>query len=106
MIHIADAEAGVPTPAGEHAIRLFEHGTLKVILSRPTPPNQQTPHEQDELYIVGRGRGVLVHDGRRDSFGPGDLMFIAAGTEHHIEDFSADLTVWVVFYGRQGGEVA
>jgi hypothetical protein len=32
-------------------------------------------------------------------------MFIAAGTEHHVEDFSEDLTVWVVFYGQQGGEV-
>jgi len=104
IIHLADALARLPTPAGEHALSLFAHGTLNVKLSRPAPPNQQTPHEQDELYIVARGRGVLVHDGRRDSFEPGDLMFIAAGTEHHVEDFSEDLTVWVVFYGPPGGE--
>jgi len=32
-------------------------------------------------------------------------MFIAAGTEHHFEQFSDDLAVWVVFYGPEGGEV-
>lgn len=105
VIHLAEAEAAIPRAAGEHAIGLFQRGTLNVKLSQPVPPNRQTPHEQDELYVVVRGRGVLVHDGKRDSFETGDLMFIAAGTEHHIEDFSDDLTVWVVFYGQQGGEV-
>ena len=52
-----------------------------------------------------RGRGVLVHDGKRDPFEAGDLLFVAAGTEHQIEAF-ADLAVWVVFYGVEGGEVA
>ena len=104
VIHLAEAERAIPTPTGEHAVGLFEHGTLSVKLSQPVPPNRQTPHEQDELYIVARGHGVLVHDGRRDSFKSGDLMFIAAGTEHHVEDFSDDLTVWVVFYGQRGGE--
>ena len=102
VIHLAEAEAAIPTAAGEHAVALFQHGMLSVKLSQPVPPNRQTPHEQDELYVVVRGRGVLVHDGRRDSFEPGDLMFIAAGTEHHVDDFSHDLTVWVIFYGPSG----
>jgi mannose-6-phosphate isomerase-like protein (cupin superfamily) len=104
VIYLAAGQAAIPTAAGEHAIALFQHGTLTVKLSQPVPPNRQTPHEQDELYVVVRGCGVLVHDGRRDSFETGDLMFIAAGTEHHVEDFSEDLTVWVIFYGQQGGE--
>jgi len=78
--------------------------TLKVKLSCPVRPNQQTPHTQDEVYVIVRGRGVLFHDGKRDEFGPGDLMFVAAGTEHRFEDFSDDLTVWVVFFGPEGGE--
>jgi mannose-6-phosphate isomerase-like protein (cupin superfamily) len=69
-------------------------------------PNAQAPHLQDEVYVVIRGRGVLFHDGRRDPFEAGDLMFVAAGTEHHFEDFSDDLAVWVVFYGPDGGEIA
>src|SRR5262245_4928371 len=91
VIHLAKAEAAIPKAAGEHAIGVFRHGTLSVKLSQPVPPNRQTPHEQDEVYVVVRGRGVLVHDRRRDSFEEGDLMFIAAGTEHHVEDFSDDL---------------
>ena len=74
-------------------------------LSLPVRPNEQTPHVQDEIYVIVRGRGVLVHDGRRDTFDTGDLMLIAAGTEHRFEDFSDDLAVWVVFYGPDGGEV-
>jgi mannose-6-phosphate isomerase-like protein (cupin superfamily) len=57
------------------------------------------------VYVVVRGKGVLSHDGQRDRFEPGDLLFVAAGTEHRFEDFTEDLTVWVVFYGLRGGEV-
>lgn len=104
IIRLAEAERHIPTPEGGHALSVFEHGTLKLKLSKPVPPNRQTPHEQDELYVVIRGRGALVHDGGRDEFEAGDVMFIAAGTEHHMENFSDDLSVWVVFYGPQGGE--
>ncbi len=83
----------------------MRRGSLNVKLSLPVSPNQQTPHEQDEIYVIVRGSGVLFHDGKRDSFVSGDLLFIAAGTEHHFEDFTEDLSVWVVFYGPQGGEV-
>ena len=84
---------------------MLQRGTLELKLSLPVSPNQQTPHERDEVYIIVRGEGVLFHDGQREPFKAGDLMFIAAGTEHHFEAFSADLAVWVVFYGPTGGEV-
>lgn len=84
----------------------YNVGTLDVALSLPVPPNQQTPHTQDEIYVIIRGRGVLVHDRKRDRFEAGHLLFVAAGTEHHVEDFSEDLAVWRVFYGPTGGELA
>jgi hypothetical protein len=31
--------------------------------------------------------------------------FVAAGVEHHYEDFSEDLALWRIFYGRRGGEL-
>lgn len=105
VIHLAEAQAGIPGPAGEHAKSLLQRGTLHVKLSLPVSPNQQAPHAQDEVYVVIRGRGVLFHDGQRDPFEPGDLLFVAAGTEHRFEDFTDDLAVWVVFYGPAGGEV-
>ena len=105
VIRLARARARIPGPAGEHSVSALQRGTLDVKLSLPTPPNQQTPHAQDEVYVVIRGRGILLHDGERDPFESGDLLFVAAGTEHRFEDFSEDLAVWVVFYGPRGGEV-
>ena len=105
VIRFAETQAGIPGPAGEHSVSFLQRGTLNVKLSLPVPPNQQTPHAQDEVYVVIRGRGVLLHDGERDPFESGDLLFVAAGTEHRFEDFTEDLAVWVVFYGPRGGEV-
>ena len=105
VIRFAEAQKGIPGPAGERSVLVLQRGTLDVKLALPVPPNQQTPHAQDEIYVVIRGRGVLVHDGKRDSFESGDLLFVAAGTEHHYEDLTKDLALWRVFYGQRGGEV-
>ncbi|PYR27711.1 MAG: hypothetical protein DMF98_05045 [Acidobacteria bacterium] len=60
VIHLAEAEASLPGPSGERAITLLRRGSLDVKLSaRPLRPNRQTPHTQDEVYVVVRGRGVL-----------------------------------------------
>jgi mannose-6-phosphate isomerase-like protein (cupin superfamily) len=107
VIRLAEVQGGIPGRAGEHSVSLLQRGTLDVELSLApkVPPSQLTPHAQDEVYVIIRGRGVLLHDGKRDSFAPGDLLFVAAGTEHRFEDFTGDLAVWVVFFGPQGGEV-
>jgi len=105
VIHLTEAHAAIPGPPGAHALSFLQRGTLHVKLSLPINPNQQTPHTQDEIYVIVRGSGILYHDGKRDAFGPGDLMFVAAGTEHRFEDFTDDLAVWVVFYGPDGGEI-
>jgi mannose-6-phosphate isomerase-like protein (cupin superfamily) len=105
VIHLAEARMGIPGPAGDHSVSLLRRGSLQVRLSLPVVPNQQTPHEQDEVYVIIRGRGILLHDGEREPFEAGDLLSVAAGTEHHFEDFTEDLAVWVVFYGPGGGEL-
>jgi mannose-6-phosphate isomerase-like protein (cupin superfamily) len=100
---LLEAQAGIP--AGERSVIVLQRGTLDVKLGVPARPNEQTPHEQDEVYLVIRGRGVLFHNGKRDPFESGDFLFVAAATEHRFEDFSDDLLVWRVFYGPRGGEV-
>lgn len=105
IIRLADARAQIPTPDGGHSASLLRRGTLNLKLSLPVPPNEQAPHEQDELYFIIRGSGVLFHNGERSRFEAGDAMFVAAGVEHRFEDFTDDLSVWVVFYGPEGGEV-
>jgi mannose-6-phosphate isomerase-like protein (cupin superfamily) len=106
VIRFAEAWNGIPGPERQHAVSVLKRGTLDALLARaPARPTAISAHDQDEVYVVVRGRGVLLHDGERDAFEAGDLLFVAAGTEHRFEDFSEDLAVWVVFYGRSGGEV-
>ncbi len=103
VISFAEAQAGIPT--GERSVRVWQRGPLDVAFALPVPPKEQTPHTQDEIYVIVRGRGVLMHDGKRDPFESGDILFVAAGIEHQFQDVTEDLALWRVFYGPHGGEV-
>jgi mannose-6-phosphate isomerase-like protein (cupin superfamily) len=103
VISVAETQATIP-PA-EHAVIAFRRGPLDIALSFPVRPRRQTPHAQDEIYFIIRGRGWLIHDGKRDPFESGDLLFVAAGIEHQFEDISEDFAIWRVFYGPEGSEV-
>ena len=105
VIRFADAQTSIPGPSGERSTLVLKRGTLDVRFALPVPPNEQTPHTQDEIYVIFRGKGVLFHDGKRESFESGDLLFVAAGVEHRLEDFTEDLALWRVFYGASGGEI-
>lgn len=98
-----DARAALDQQGGKF-LRLWERGSLSVELFSPRDADPQSPHDQDELYVVVEGSGTFLVDGERTRFGPGDFLFAAAGVEHRFEDFTPDLTVWVVFYGPRGGE--
>jgi len=74
-------------------------------LYRPRGVDDQQPHTQDELYFVTSGAGTFVCGDERVTFEAGDALFAAAGVEHRFEHFSEDLETWVVFYGREGGEI-
>ena len=104
VIHFAEAKARIPT--AERSVRVWQRGALDVAFALPTPPKEQAPHVQDEIYIIVRGRGTLIHDGKRDPFEPGDILFVAAGVEHQFKDVSEDLALWRVFYGPRGGDVS
>lgn len=105
VIRLAEAQAGIPGPAGERAVMVLQGDTLDVALGLPLRRRQQTPHVQDENYFIICGRGVLIHHSKRDRIQSGDLLFVAAGTEHQFEDITEDLALWRVFYGLHGGEV-
>ena len=101
VVRLSELFARIPGPAGEHAVTVLKRGTLDVALSAPSAPVQQTPHAQDEVYVVVRGRGVLSHDGKRDPIEEGDLLFVAAGVEHQIVETSENFAVWRIFYGEE-----
>ena len=91
-------------PMGERFVQAMAHGTMSVKLYAPQGVDPQQPHKQDELYFIQRGTGELVLQGERHTFGPGTAFFVPAGAEHRFENFSADFSTWVVFWGPEGGE--
>ena len=94
----------LPGPNDERFATVFEHGSLLVEIYAPRGTDPQNPHTRDELYFVAIGSGEFVCGESRQSFGPSDILFAAAGVSHRFENFSDDLTVWVIFYGPEGGE--
>ncbi len=83
---------------------MLSHGSARVGVYAPRGTDPQQPHDQDEVYIVARGTGTFLNGTERQSFGPGDMVFVPAGVTHRFEAFSDDFAVWVVFYGPIGGE--
>jgi mannose-6-phosphate isomerase-like protein (cupin superfamily) len=91
-------------PQGQRFAAAFAHGTMSVELYAPVDVDPQTPHLQDELYVIHAGTATLVLAGERVDCTPGSVVFVAAGASHHFESFSKDFSTWVVFWGPSGGE--
>jgi mannose-6-phosphate isomerase-like protein (cupin superfamily) len=102
---VADVPAKLPndpeTMRFHYALR---HGTMKVGLYAPLSKDLQSAHKQDELYVIVSGKGEFVKAGRRRQFGPHDVIFVEAGTDHHFEQFSPEFAAWVIFWGPESGE--
>lgn len=85
-------------------VKLMEHGTMSVEYYAPAKVDNQTPHRQDELYVIASGSGTFNRGGERVAFNAGDVLFVPAAMEHRFEDFTDDFATWVIFYGADGGE--
>lgn len=85
-------------------LKVMEHGTMSVEIYRPGGTDAQTPHLQDELYVIINGSGEFLNNGKRTAFEQGDILFVPAGIEHRFENFTDDFATWAIFYGPDGGE--
>lgn len=83
---------------------LMKHGTMSIEYYAPKKIDRQTPHKQDEIYVIASGSGTFFGDGERVKFNTGDVLFVPAGIEHRFENFTDDFATWVIFYGKEGGE--
>jgi mannose-6-phosphate isomerase-like protein (cupin superfamily) len=68
------------------------------VLVAPEPDRQQ-PHEDDELYVVLEGRGVLEVEGEQVAVSEGKAAFVPAGADHRFTGYEG-LTVVVIFAKR------
>jgi mannose-6-phosphate isomerase-like protein (cupin superfamily) len=59
-------------------------------------PDRQQPHDDDELYIVLEGAGVLEVGGEQVAVKEGKAVFVEAGAEHRFTAYE-HLSVLVIF---------
>jgi mannose-6-phosphate isomerase-like protein (cupin superfamily) len=76
-----------------HRSRGLEVGVY--VLIAPEPDRQQ-PHEDDEIYVVLEGRGVLEVEDDRVDLREGRAVFVPARAEHRIVGYEL-LSVLVIF---------
>lgn len=65
-------------------------------------PDRQQPHEDDEVYLVLDGTGVLEVEGRTTELSEGDGMFVPARAEHRFSGYDR-LSLLVVFTRAREG---
>jgi mannose-6-phosphate isomerase-like protein (cupin superfamily) len=83
---------------------MMKHGTMTIEYFAPQNVDTQTPHRQDEIYVIISGHSTFYRDRERTTCKQNDILFVPAGIEHRFENFSDDFATWVIFYGADGGE--
>jgi len=59
--------------------------------------DMQSPHDEDEVYLVLSGRANMRVAGEERSIGPGSLLYVGATTEHSFFEIEQDMTLLVFF---------
>jgi mannose-6-phosphate isomerase-like protein (cupin superfamily) len=87
--------------------RLSKAGGYEVVHSSPgleigvyvlvaPEPDRQQPHEDDEVYIVLEGAGVLEVEGQKVELREGHALFVPAHAEHRFSGYES-LSLLVIF---------
>ncbi|MDQ3218901.1 MAG: cupin domain-containing protein [Actinomycetota bacterium] len=64
--------------------------------------DDQTPHTEDEIYVVVGGRAKIEGGGDSASLSPGSVVFVPANEEHRFVEITEDLTALVLFAPAEG----
>jgi mannose-6-phosphate isomerase-like protein (cupin superfamily) len=86
-------------PQGVWDIETFRQNDFSLELFAPKNHDYQTPHSQDEIYVIIRGCGTFDLENEQFDFAPGDVLIVPAGKVHRFSKFSDDLASWVIFWG-------
>jgi len=87
--------------------RLGETGGYEVVHASPgleigvyvlvaPEPDRQQPHDDDEVYVVLEGSGVLDVEGQKVELREGHALFVPAGADHRFSGYE-HLSLLVIF---------
>ncbi len=62
----------------------------------------QSPHTEDEIYVVTAGRAVFEAGGDLVPVGPVSVLYVPAGQAHRFADVTEDLAAVVLFAPAEG----
>jgi mannose-6-phosphate isomerase-like protein (cupin superfamily) len=68
----------------------------------PAAPDDQSPHEEDEVYVVLGGRCQMTVASETRQLGPGSIVLVEKGVSHRFHDIEEELSVLVLFAPPQG----
>lgn len=63
--------------------------------------DNQSAHDEDEVYFVLKGRGKIVQGGKPTQIQPGSILYVPADTPHEFVEIEEDLSL-LVFFGSGG----
>ena len=94
--------AGVYTAASGEPVHWAEHlrvpdlsvGTYSIPAGGT---DNQTPHTEDEIYVVTKGRAVIETPGGAAPVSPGSVIFVPALEDHRFTNVTEDLALLVIF---------
>ena len=88
------------TQQGDHPYLEFlrrEGMSLGIYTLPVNGADSQHPHAADEVYYVLRGRAALLVEDERIDVGPGSVVSVDRGSEHHFIDITEELSLLVIF---------
>ena len=68
--------------------------------------DDQSPHTEDEIYVVRSGQATLVTTSGIVDVGPGSVVFVPAGERHKFTEVSEDLALLVIFAPPYGSRTS
>jgi mannose-6-phosphate isomerase-like protein (cupin superfamily) len=100
-IDIASVQARLASGSGGYEIVHRSPGLeLGVYVLVAPEPDRQQPHEDDEVYVVLEGSGVLEVESEEVELREGHAVFVPAGAEHRFVGYER-LSVLVIFQRRR-----
>ena len=98
VVKYQDLLAQLPHSDDPGYVIAYDDGKLEAGIYIPDKVDPQTPHDQEELYVVLKGTGTFCLEQDEHAVEAGDLLFVPAKTVHRFKDFSDDFAVWAFFY--------